>query len=127
LHLAGATTVSSFVDGPLPGVAAVTTYEHGDGTAWYIGTRLEQEAVDRLIGDVLKKLKVKPPIPMVTAPAGFEVTRRTGPEGSYLFMINHGTETAHVMAHGHELIADRQLAGTLSLQGGAVAVVKEEN
>jgi beta-galactosidase len=127
MHLAGATALSSFVDGPLPGAPAVTAHEHGDGTAWYVGTRLEQEAVNRLVGNVLKKLKIKPPISMVTAPAGLEVTRRTGPEGSYLFIINHGTETAHVMAQGHELIADRKLAGTLSLRGGAVAVVKEEN
>ena len=63
---------------------------------------------------------------MVTAPGGLEVTRRTGAEGSYLFLINHGSETAHVRAKGHDLVTDRQLTGTLSLQGGAVAVVREE-
>jgi beta-galactosidase len=126
IHLEGAAALSRFVDGPLPASPSVTVHQHGAGSAWYIGTRLEQEAVNRLIRDVLKTLKIKPPIPMVTAPVGLEVTRRTGAEGSYLFLINHGSETAHVRAKGHDLVSDRQLTGTLSLQGGAVAVVREE-
>jgi beta-galactosidase len=126
IHLEGATALARFVDGPLPGSPAVTVHEHGAGSSWYIGSRLEQEAVNRLIRDVLKTLKLKPPIPMVTAPAGLEVTRRAGPDRSYLFVINHGSETAHLRANGWDLVADRQLTGTLSLQGGTVAVVREE-
>lgn len=126
IHLEGATALSRFIDGPQPEGPAVTEHQYGAGTTWYIGTRLEQEAVDRLVRDVLKTLKIRPPIPMITAPVGLEVTRRTGPSGSYLFLINHGAETAHLRAKGHELVTDRQLTGTLSLQGGAVAVVREE-
>lgn len=126
VHLDGATALSTYLDGPVPGGPALASHEYGAGTAWYIGTRMEQDAINRLIRDVLKTLKIKPPIPMVTAPGGLEVTRRTGDGRSYLFVINHGTETAHMMAEGYELITDRQLRGRLSLEAGGCAVVREE-
>lgn len=126
VHLEGAIALSRYVDGPLPEAPAITSHEHGAGRAWYLATRLEQDAVNRLVRDVVKILTVRAPIPMVTTPAGLEVTRRIGPDRSYLFLINHGTETAHLRANGHELLKDRELTGTLSLQGGSVAVVREE-
>ena len=64
---------------------------------------------------------------MVTAPAGLEVTRRTGENGSYLFLINHGAETAHVRTSGRDLVSDRDVTGTLSLKAGMAAVVREES
>ncbi len=126
LHLEGAEAIASYVDGPLPGTPAVTVNEYGEGRAWYLATRLEQGTVDNLVQDVLRTLKIRPPIPMITAPAGVEATRRTGSAGSYLFLINHGVETAHLMAKGRELITGRDVAGTLALRAGAVAVVREE-
>ena len=46
LHLAGAEAVASYVDGPVPGVPAVTRHAHGEGTAWYLATRLDQAGID---------------------------------------------------------------------------------
>jgi len=126
LHLEGATALASYVDGPLPGVPAVTEHHHGEGTAWYIATRLDQAATDALVRTALKTTRVKPPIPRVTAPPGLEATRRSGPEGSYLFLINHGDEPAYVRTRGRDLVADRDVTGTLSLKAGAVAIVQEE-
>ena len=85
-----------------------------------------RDALGRLVKDALRAAKVKPPVPTVTLPAGVEVMRRSGDSSSFLFVINHGKETAHVLAKGHDLVADRPVAGTLSLRPGAVAVVREE-
>jgi beta-galactosidase len=126
VHLDGAMAVTTYKDGPLPGLPAVTRHEHGAGTAWYIGTKVDQDALNRLVKDALRAAKVKPPVPTVTLPAGVEVMRRSGDSGSFLFVINHGNETAHVLAKGHDLVANRPAAGTLSLRPGAVAVVREE-
>lgn len=126
LHLEGAVSLANYVDGPLPGVPAVTSHRYGDGNAWYVATRLDRDATDRLIRDILTATDIKPPIPMVTAPAGLEATRRIGERHSYLFLINHGDETAHVRTTGRDLASDRDVAGTLSLKGGMVAVIREE-
>ncbi len=62
---------------------------------------------------------------MVTAPDGLEVVRRSGPDRSYLFLINHGDETAHVAASGHDLVGDREIGRTVSVRPGDVAVIRE--
>ena len=126
LHLEGAEALTTYADGPLPGVPAVTEHRHGKGTAWYIGTRLDQDATNLLVSNVLKTTGIQPEIPMVTAPAGLEATRRTGEDGSYLFLINYGAETAHVRAAGRDLVSERDVSGTLSLKPGMAAVVREE-
>jgi beta-galactosidase len=127
LHLDGAEALATYSDGPLPGVPAVTEHRHGEGTVWYIGTRLDQDATNLLVRNVLKATGISPAIPMVTAPAGVEATRRTGEDGSYLFVMNHGAETAHVRAAGRDLVSDRDVAGTLSVRAGMAAVVREES
>jgi len=126
LHLEGAEALTTYTDGPLPGVPAVTEHRHGEGAAWYIGTRLDQDATNLLVRKALKTTGIQPEIPMVTAPAGLEATRRTGEDGSYLFLINHGSETAHVRAEGRDLVSERDVSGTLSLKPGMAAVVREE-
>ena len=126
LRLDGATPVTTYKDGPLPGVPAVTRHDHGEGTVWYMATRLEDDATARLVNQALKVAGIKPPIPMVTAPSGLEVTRRRGDSGCFLFLINHGSETAHVLAKGHDLVADTAINGRLSLLPGRVAVIQEE-
>ena len=126
LHLEGAEALTTYTDGPLPGVPAVSEHRHGEGTAWYIGTRLDQDATNLLVRNVLKTTGIRPEIPMATAPVGLEATRRTGEDGSYLFLINHGAETAHVRAAGRDLVSARDVSGTLSLKPGMTAVVREE-
>jgi beta-galactosidase len=126
LHLDGAEALAAYTDGPLPGVPAVTTHAHGEGRAWYVATRLGYDGLRRLVRQVLKATGVKPPIPMVTAPEGLEVTRRSGDGRSYLFLVNHGRDTAHLRVTGHDLVSGRNLTGFLSLQGGQVAVVRED-
>ncbi len=126
LHLDGAKAVASFTDGPVAGVPAITLNRRGDGTAWYMATRLDGEATHRLVKQVADDAGVKPAIPMVTAPSGLEVVRRSGPAGSYLFLINHGDETAHVAAAGYDLVGDREIGRSVSVRPGDVAVIREE-
>jgi beta-galactosidase len=126
VRLNGAEVVTTYKDGPLPGVPAVTRHAYGEGTVWYLATRLDHDAIGRLVGRALKEAGVKPPIPVVTAPTGLEVTRRRTDSGSFLFLINHSKETAHVLTKGHDLVQDVAVTGTLSLLPGRVAVIAEE-
>jgi beta-galactosidase len=123
LHLAGAESVATYADGPLPGVPAVTRRrDPGGGTAWYVATRLDDDGTRTLLRRVLAEAGVAPVVP--TRP-GVEVVRRTGPGQSYVFVINHTDEPALVPVTGTELLTGTPAAGDLTVPAGAVRVVRE--
>ncbi|SCL22764.1 beta-galactosidase [Micromonospora rhizosphaerae] len=123
LHPAGAEVLASYADGPLPGVAALTRHAAGAGAAWYVGTRLDDAATDRLVARLLAESGARPP---VAAPSGVEVVRRRDAERSWLFVINHTDDDARLAVTGTELLAGARCAGELVVPAGEVAVVREE-
>jgi beta-galactosidase len=103
--------VAGYLDGPAAGGPAITRR----GPAWYVGTRLDDAALDRLLGRVL-----------APAPPGATVerVRRRHPDGrSYLFLLNHGPVDVDVAAHGTDLLTGVAFPGRLA--AGRVAVVEE--
>ena len=124
LHLRGAEAVASYADGRLPGVPAVTTNAAGSGRAWYVATRLDATAVGALTDRLLSEAGVTP---VVGTRPGVEVVRRTAEDGrSWLFAINHTDEPAVLEVHGHDLVADQEVGGSLEVGPGGVAVVREQ-
>lgn len=116
--------VASYACGPLAGLPAVTRNTFGDGVAWYVSTRLAQDCLDRLTGEVLSCAGVVPVIR--GAPAGLEAVRRHGEDGrSWLFLLNHADCAAQVPVAGQELLSGRQVTGLLDVAPGGVAVVRE--
>jgi beta-galactosidase len=122
LHPQGARVIASYVDGPLPGVPAVTRYERGRGTAWYVATRLDAKGTADLVHRLLREADVEP---AVRSKPGVEVVRRSGSGRSYLFVLNHTAHDATVDAHGEELVSGRRCGGRLEVPAGTVAVVRE--
>ncbi|WP_435055617.1 beta-galactosidase [Micromonospora aurantiaca (nom. illeg.)] len=123
LHAEGAEVLAAYTDGPLPGVPALTRHTVGAGAAWYVGTRLDDEATDRLVARLLAETGVRPP---VSAPAGVEVVRRRSADRSWLFVVNHRTEPARLAVSGVELLGGARCDGELEVPAGEVAVVREE-
>ncbi|MEU1238065.1 beta-galactosidase [Micromonospora aurantiaca] len=123
LHAEGAKVLAAYTDGPLPGVPALTRHAVGAGAAWYVGTRLDDEATDRLVARLLAETGVRPP---VSAPAGVEVVRRRSADRSWLFVVNHTTEPARLAVSGVELLGGARCDGELEVPAGEVAVVREE-
>ncbi|OHX03456.1 beta-galactosidase [Micromonospora sp. WMMB235] len=123
LHAEGADVLAAYTDGPLPGVPALTRHAVGAGAAWYVGTRLDDEATDRLVARLLAETGVRPP---VRAPAGVEVVRRRSADRSWLFVVNHTTEPARLAVSGVELLGGARCDGELEVPAGEVAVVREE-
>ncbi|MEV4817993.1 beta-galactosidase [Micromonospora tulbaghiae] len=123
LHAEGAEVLAAYTDGPLPGVPALTRNAVGAGAAWYVGTRLDDDATDRLVARLLTETGVRPP---VDAPAGVEVVRRRSADRSWLFVVNHTTEPARLAVSGVELLGGVRCDGTLEVPAGEVAVVREE-
>ncbi|WFE97140.1 beta-galactosidase [Micromonospora sp. WMMD987] len=123
LHPEGAEVVASYEDGPLPGVPALTRHRVGDGTAWYLATRLDEPATDALVARLLAGAGVRPP---VAAPPGVEVVRRRADDRSWLFVVNHTEGEVTLDVTGTDLLTGQPCGGALRVPAGEVAVVREE-
>jgi beta-galactosidase len=121
LQVVDAEVVSSYDDGPLPGVPALTRRQVGRGTAWYLATRTDADGtatlVRRLCNDVGIAVHDQP---------GVEVVRRSGDTASYLFVLNHTSTAAEVPTRGFDLVTGRSCPGSVKVAAGGVAVVREE-
>jgi beta-galactosidase len=119
----GAETVSAYADGPAAGLPAVTRHRLGEGTAWYVSTRLGADGLDALLGRAGEDAGLAP---RTDLPRDVEVVRRTGASGIYLFAVNHTGSDVKVPleAAGTELLTGDRAAGRLAVPAGAVRVVR---
>ncbi|WP_309052638.1 beta-galactosidase [Streptomyces sp.] len=119
----GAETVWTYADGPAAGYPAVTRHRLGEGTAWYVSTRLDTGGLDAVLARAAEDARV-PARPGL--PRDVEVVRRTGESGSYLFAINHTGTDAKVPLDtpGTELLTGETAAGRIEVPAGAVRVVR---
>ncbi|MER7460670.1 beta-galactosidase [Micromonospora sp. NPDC126480] len=123
LHTEGAEVLASYADGPLPGVPAVTRNPVGAGAAFYVGTRLDPAATDRLVARLVTEAGVRP---AADVPPGVEAVRRREGQRSWLFVVNHTDGAVRVAATGTELLGGQPCTGELTIAPGEVAVVREE-
>jgi beta-galactosidase len=115
----GAEVLESYVDGPVAGAPAVTR----NGRAWYVGTRLDDPSLDRLVGQVCAAAGVVPVLP--DRPPGLEAVRRRHADGrGYLFLINHAEVAATVTATGTDLLTGDEHAGDVTVPPGGVVVLR---
>ena len=119
------TVAATFTDPPLAGVPAITTRAAGAGAAWYVATALDDASLRTLLSQVVAAAGVSPTVALPDDAGEVDVTRRTGPGGSWLFVLNHGDAPITVDAAGHDLVSDRPVAGPLTVAGGGCAVVRE--
>ena len=112
--------MASYVDGPLPGVAAVTRNEFGNGVAWYLACALDESGLRRTVEAALSGADVA----AVSQP-GVEVVRRKG-DVSWLFAVNHTDTDAQIEASGVDVLSGTQVSGRLTVRAGDVVVLREE-
>ncbi|MFF7731755.1 beta-galactosidase [Streptomyces sp. NPDC007984] len=119
----GAETILSYADGLTAGLPAVTRHRLGEGTAWYVSTRLGADGLDALLGRAGEDARLAP---RADLPRDVEVVRRTGTSGTYLFALNHTGSDVKVPLEsaGTELLTGEPAAGRLAVPAGAVRVVR---
>ncbi|CAD5995556.1 beta-galactosidase [Agreia sp. COWG] len=134
LRLDGAEAVSTFTNGPVPGVPAVTRNTSGDGVAWYLATALDEPSLRATLVRAAAEAGVEVP---VERDAGVEIVRRVGASGSWVFIINHTDAAFEYQTQGTEIITGAELGirasatneiskdGTLDVPAGGVRVVRE--
>jgi beta-galactosidase len=123
--LAGAEAITSYTEGPLTGVPAVTRNAHGTGTAWYLATRPDPTTLAGLLDLIRRDAGVEP---VRAAPAGVEAVLRRGADADYLFLIDHTGEGAEVpvAADAVELLTGKPvLGGSVTVPPGEAVVVRE--
>ena len=120
LTLRGAKEVSSYVDGPLPGIPALTRNNAGTGTAWYLATRAGPAGLAALMRELCASAGVE-----THDMDGVEIVRRHGAGASYLFVLNHTNAEVLVPANGTDLVTGQACSGTVGISAGSVAVVRE--
>jgi beta-galactosidase len=123
LHLEGAEAVASYVDGPTPGVPAITRNPVGAGTAWYVATRLDTVSLSRFVSRVAAEAGVTA---ILDAPAGVDATRREGDGRSFLFVMNHTDQAAVVSVVGFDMRDNQPVDGSLIVPAGEYAVIREK-
>ena len=128
LRSTGAEIIASYVDGPLPGIPAITRNSFGAGQAWYAATALDAPS----LRDLLRTISAGSGATMLgpESDGSIEVVRRsitgTDSDRSYLFVINHGDTDIEIPGTGHEIVTHTRIGSTLRVPAGAVRVLREE-
>ena len=115
----GADVLATFSEGALAGRPAVTRNEFGRGVAWYVGTRLDEQSMRRLVSVVLREAGVEPPL--ANLPDGIETVLRHGPRGRYVFLLNHSDHEVVVQS---PVDAVPLIGGTSRLGANGVALLR---
>jgi len=119
LALAGARAWATYLDGPVPGGAAVTRNDHGSGHAWYVSTRLDDDGLGAVLADAYRDAGV-----VAQGGADLEVVRRAAGTTEYVFAINHGSTPAALAVDGVDLLTGA--AAPAKVPAGDVVVVVRE-
>jgi beta-galactosidase len=113
----GAETVATYPDGG----AAITRNRHGDGIAWYVSTRLDDDAYARLVawavGDDESRGHDAPLVPY-----GVDLVRRVTNGRGWLFAVNHTDRPQPLPADGPDLVTGNPAGETIP--PGGVSVVR---
>jgi beta-galactosidase len=88
ITLADARPLAWFSGGALDGRPAVTEAARGRGAVRYLGTLPDPNCLAGLVAGAAAAAGVRPLL--AEPPPGIEVTARSGGDGEYLFILNHG-------------------------------------
>ncbi len=127
---AGTEVVARYVDGPVPGAAALTRRPIGRGSAWYLSSDPDPAGFAGVLARVMAAAGTSPAVQLPAAhPAVIagevDVVRRSSSAGSWLFAVNHSDLGIDIPSDGWDLVAQQAVTGVLALPAGGYAVVRE--
>ncbi|WP_104045971.1 beta-galactosidase [Arthrobacter sp. ZGTC412] len=115
-----AQVLSHYVDGPAASRPAVTRNDFGNGTAWYVSTKLDGGDLAVVVRDAVESAGIETaPRP----PAGLEVASRSAGADTFTFLINHADADAEYPATGRDLLSGETVTGTAVVPAGTVCVI----
>lgn len=127
VHLEGAEAVATFGKNFYAGEPALTVHSFGAGSAYYLATFAEPDALTEVVRELCVRHEIPSPLPD-TPPPGVEVVPRVSPGGqTLLYVLNHAAEARHVSlpAGDHtDLLTQSVLSGTAELAPYAVLILR---
>jgi beta-galactosidase len=124
VHLEGAKALARFEEDFFAGRAAVSANAFGQGTAYYLATKLEEKELGRVLETACQRARVGPLLPEL--PRHIEATLREKDGGRFLFLLNHGEATAVVRLGrwaGAELLSGVFARGVVKIEPRGVRVI----
>lgn len=123
LRVADATVLATYEEDYIKGTAAVTSKAYGDGMAYYVACRLGEKDMQY----IYEKVYADAGIETRKLPEDVEYHVRYGENEKYEFYLNASMEKKVVGGvSGIDLLTDKNVDGTLELEGCQVAVLKIE-
>ena len=105
---------------------ALTVNNYGNGKAYYVAARTENDFDTEFFTKVINDLDIKPVI-NTELPLGVTAQMRTDGENDYVFVMNFTEESKKVLLDNNEyvdMITDEVLSGELKLNKYEVRVLK---
>lgn len=96
----GAEEISSYKEDFYANTPVITKNSFGKGSAYYVGTRSNDEFYAAFLEDVFKEARVRS---VLTTPEGVEASVRRNEKGEVLFLLNHSKEEQEVVLEDNYL------------------------
>lgn len=127
LHLQGAKALASYEKDFYEGMPVLTQNEFGNGKAYYVAARSNDEFYVDFLGSLCKELSIEP---VANTPEGVEATVRENGNGKFLFLLNHRNGTANVILEqdGEDILTNKfyKAGNRITLEKAGVAIIKQE-
>jgi beta-galactosidase len=123
IHLQTAESLAHYEQDYYAESAAITHNKFGKGNAFYVGTVLDQNAMEWLVEHLCKSADIQS---IANAPAGVEILQRSNEKSSFLFLLNHSTENVIVPVDGDacNLLTGVDVHDSIELEPAGVAVIE---
>ena len=123
IRLTGAEVLGHYQEDYFAGSPAITRHRYGQGSSYYLGTELEREGLAWLLDQACIEAGVSP---VLEAPPGVEVTRRSNGTQAWLFVLNHSDDEALVKlpAPATDLISGSRVDSSMQLSSRQVAILR---
>ncbi|MBE1491890.1 beta-galactosidase [Plantactinospora soyae] len=114
----------SYADGPLAGGPALTRHQYGRGTAYYLGTHLDDPALRALLTRLAVDAGLTPIL--ATPPPGVEAVQRRHPDGRrYTFLANDTDAPVEVPVDGSILTGAARVPDGIQIPPHGLAVLRD--
>lgn len=125
LHAEGAEVKGIYEDDFYKGTPAVTVHEFGEGKAWYAAASSSRAFYHQFMQDVCRTCGIEP---LMKPQENLEVMLRKNENGSFLFLLNHGSGPLDVtMEQAGEIFPDKITVAAgdcLHMEGKDVKILK---
>lgn len=113
LDVKGAKTIAYYTSEFYDGSSAITVNQYGEGSVWYVGCDLEEQALRKLITHISSQAGVS----YISHPEGTEIIKRKIQEKEYLMLLNYTESVQNMGITGMSYINGREFNGNLEAYG----------